>query len=66
MQWKIFKTAYIMMSRDVFMSVPSLEPMEPVLWKIIAKHSKMDNKNKILLFKLVALYIHKYYNYIWA
>ncbi len=32
------------MSRDVFMSVPSLEPVEPVLRKIITKHSEIDNK----------------------
>ncbi len=37
------------------MSVPSLEPVEPVLWKIITKHSEMDKKNKVLLFKPVAL-----------
>ncbi len=34
------------MSCDVFMSVPSLEPVEPVLWKIITKYSEVDNKNK--------------------
>ncbi len=38
------------------MSVPSLEPIEPVLWKIITKHSEKDKKNKILLFEPVALY----------
>ncbi len=29
------------------MSVPSLEPVEPILWKIITKHSEMNKKNKI-------------------
>ena len=47
MWWEIFKTTCVM-SRDVFMSVPSLEPVEPVLWKIITKHSEKDKKNKIL------------------
>ncbi len=54
MWWEIFKTTHVM-SRDVFMSVPSLEPVDPVLWKKI-KVSEMDKKNKILLFKPVALY----------
>ncbi len=38
------------------MSVSSLEPVELVLWKKVIKHSEMDEKNKILLFKPVALY----------
>ncbi len=42
--------------RDVFMSVPSLEPVEPVLWKKITKYSELDRKNKILLFRPIALY----------
>ena len=54
MRWENFKTTHVM-SRDIFMSVPSLEPVEPVLWKIISKHSEMDKKNKIPLFKPVAL-----------
>ncbi len=37
------------MSRDVFMSVPSLEPVEAVLMKIITKHPEIDNRNTILL-----------------
>ncbi len=36
-----------------------VEPVEPVLRKIITKHSEMDNKN-ILLLKLVALAITIY------
>ncbi len=56
MWWEYFKTACVM-SRNVFMSVPSLEPIKLVLWKIITKHSEMDKKNKILLFKAVALYM---------
>ncbi len=55
MRWENFKTTCVM-SRDVFMSVPSLEPVEPVLWKKTTKDSEMDKKNKILLFKPVALY----------
>ncbi len=50
-----FKSTYVM-SRDVFMFVPSLELVEPVLWEIITKHSEMEKKYKIILFKLVALY----------
>ncbi len=44
-----------MISRDVFMSVPSLEPVEHVFFKKIIKHSEMDEKDKSLLFKPVAL-----------
>ncbi len=37
--WQNLKTH--MMSSNVFMSVPSLETVEPVLWKIITKCSEM-------------------------
>ncbi len=50
----LVKPHYVM-SKDVFISVPSLEPVESVLWKI-TKHSEIDCKNKILLFQPVALY----------
>ncbi len=40
-----FETTYVI--SNVFMSVPSLEPVEPILWKIITKHSEMNKKNKI-------------------
>ncbi len=52
MWWENCKTTCVM-NRGVFMSVPSLEPVEPVLWKKITKDSEMDKKNKILLFKPV-------------
>ncbi len=53
MWWENYKTTFVM-SRDAFMSVPSLEPVEPLLCKLITKHSEMDKNNKILLL-LVAL-----------
>ncbi len=33
MWWEHFKTTYVM-SKDVFVSVPSFKPVEAVLWKI--------------------------------
>ncbi len=56
MWWgKNYKTTFVM-SRDAFMSVPSLEPVEPLLCKLITKHSEMDkNKNNKILLLLVAL-----------
>ncbi len=36
MWWENCKTTCVM-NRGVFMSVPSLEPVEPVLWKKINK-----------------------------
>ncbi len=53
MWWENFKTTHAM-SIDVFVSVPSLEPVEPVLWKKITKF-RNGQENKILLFKPVAL-----------
>ncbi len=54
-----FNTTHVM-SRDVFMSVPNLELVEPVLRKIIIKPSEMNSKNKILLFKPVSLYMRRF------
>ncbi len=46
MMWlENFKTTHAM-SRDVFMSVPSLEPVEPVLWKKITIQ-KRTRKTKV-------------------